>query len=58
MLNKHGINIQHLHSVTGVCEDLMKASSAASAPSLSQLMFILHIAAYAAINTLRELLSR
>ncbi|XP_077255530.1 uncharacterized protein LOC143893705 [Temnothorax americanus] len=42
----------------GVCEDLMKASSAASAPSLSQLLFILHIAAYAAINTLRVLLSR
>ncbi|XP_011879326.1 PREDICTED: uncharacterized protein LOC105568339 isoform X2 [Vollenhovia emeryi] len=42
----------------GVCEDLMKASNAASAPSLSQLLFILHIAAYAAINTPRVLLSR
>ncbi|XP_011685303.1 PREDICTED: uncharacterized protein LOC105448455 [Wasmannia auropunctata] len=42
----------------GVCEDVMKASNAASAPSLSQLLFILHIAAYAAINTLCVLLSR
>ncbi|XP_012528487.1 uncharacterized protein LOC105832246 [Monomorium pharaonis] len=42
----------------GVCEDLMKASNAASASSLSQLLFILHIAAYAAINTLCVLLSR
>lgn len=56
MLSKHYINIQHLHSVTGVCEDLMKASNAASTPSLS--LFILQIAAYAVVNTLHVLLSR
>ncbi|XP_072752670.1 uncharacterized protein [Anoplolepis gracilipes] len=43
----------------GVCEDLTKAaSSAAFAPSLSQPLFILSIAAYAAINTLHVLLWR
>ncbi|XP_018304767.1 uncharacterized protein [Mycetomoellerius zeteki] len=43
----------------GVCEVLMKTPNAASASSLSsQLLFILHIAAYAAINTLCVLLSR
>ncbi|KAL6266588.1 hypothetical protein P5V15_003434 [Pogonomyrmex californicus] len=45
----------------GVCEDLTKASSAASAPrttSLFQLLFTLHAAAYVAINALCVLLLR
>jgi len=56
---KPSINIQHLHCVTGVCEDLTKAASSAVSTILpSQLLFTLSIAAYAAINTLRVLLSR
>ncbi|XP_029156626.1 uncharacterized protein LOC114929299 [Nylanderia fulva] len=43
----------------GVCEDLTKAaSSAAFTPSLSHPLFVLSIAAYVAINTLRVLLWR
>ncbi|KAL0100163.1 hypothetical protein PUN28_019536 [Cardiocondyla obscurior] len=42
----------------GVCEDLTKTSNAASAPLMSYPGFILHIATYVAINTLRVLCSR
>lgn len=53
---KPSINIQRLHCVTGVCEDLTKAASTAASTTLpSQLLFALSIAAYAAVNTLRVL---